>query len=57
MLLEYKDIDYEIDEQELEKALKDLDLIDLIKDYFKEQAYKVYRDSEDYKKMVRNLGR
>lgn len=57
MLLEYEHIDYEIDEQELEKALEDLDLIELIKDYFKDKAYEVYRDSEDYKRMVKNLGR
>ena len=57
MIFEYDKIDLDIDDKELEKAMKELGVYDLIKDHFKDRADKLTQESEDYIRMVKNYGR
>lgn len=57
MIFEYDKIDLEIDDKELEKAMKELGVYDEIKDYFKDRAVKLTQESEDYIRMVKNYGK
>ena len=66
MTLDYKDFEYEIDNQKIEEYLKSRtknDLIEIILDYidfedlkdelteyFEDEAYEYYQDSTDYEK-------